>query len=118
MSDLQHMFLKSRVYQNDNCLSTHKRAHCDLHIIDFEIRTKLINCGSIIMKLDNLNQLYVRCSSHRSPIRYSSYHANQAEIKLFFCTPPYDKFVFIQLIYGTTILCCIFYHSRYRVKRK
>ena len=70
------------------------------------------------MKLDNLNQLYVRCSSHRSPIRYSSYHANQAEIKLFFCTPPYDKFVFIQLIYGTTILCCIFYHSRYRINRK
>nr|DAS04229.1 MAG TPA: hypothetical protein [Caudoviricetes sp.] len=36
------MFLKSRVYQSNNRLSTHKRAHCDLHIIDFEIRTKLI----------------------------------------------------------------------------
>ncbi len=34
--------LKSRVYQNNNCLSTHKRAHYDLHIIDFELRTKLI----------------------------------------------------------------------------
>lgn len=71
------------------------------------------------MKLDNLNQLYVRCSSHRSPIRYASYHANQAEIKLSFRTPPMTiKFASIQLIYGTTILCGIFYHSRYRINRK
>ena len=71
------------------------------------------------MKLNNLNQLYVRCSSHRSPIRYASYHVNQAEIKLSFRTPPMTiKFASIQLIYGTTILCGIFYHSRYRINRK
>nr|DAZ81947.1 MAG TPA: hypothetical protein [Caudoviricetes sp.] len=52
------------------------------------------------MKLNNLNQLYVRCSSHRSPIRHASYRANQAEIKLSFCTPPMTiKFTSIQLIY-------------------
>nr|DAS04228.1 MAG TPA: hypothetical protein [Caudoviricetes sp.] len=69
------------------------------------------------MKLNNLNQLYVRCSSHRSPIRYASYHANQAEIKLSFRTPPMTiKFASIQ--HDATILCGIFYHSRYRAMRK